>query len=229
MTRLSIALLCAACLPAAFAANPAPAAAPAEAPKPPPQWARTVPVSVLVGADVVAGVSGFVAPASLVLAVTEPAKLPAGLITGSEGRECVFEAEGFANLASERVRMTVKLLRCFDADGREVLTRPVRGFAVDADARAGIKGPLVWAQAARDLLLMGVGTQARQNFLVRTAKSALGKASLGLTDSLMESDDDKRPRPEADAVRELRSSETLMPTIAIEPGKTFGVVLHGTP
>ncbi|MDN3578639.1 hypothetical protein QWZ03_17870 [Chitinimonas viridis] len=198
-----------------------PAAAPVQLP---PAWARGVPVSTLIGADVAAGLSGQATPAQFILKVTDLARLPQPVQGASE---CVFEAEGWANLSSERITVQPRLLRCFDGQGREIASRPVRGFAADKDARNGIKAPLLWGQAAKDLLLMGVGAQAKQNFLQRAAKSALGRASLGLTDDLMGGD--KAPRVEGDAVREVRSSETLLPMLALEPGREFNIVLGGTP
>jgi len=202
---------------AAEPATPAPPAAP------PPIWQKAVPVTVAIGADVASGVDGAVLPTPLILRIADLSRLPR-----LEGKfsECVFEADAWSNLAAERVNVNPRVLRCFDAEGKETLTRPVRGFAVDKDARAGLKSPVVWTQAARELLLAGVGTQAKQNFLMRTARSALGKASLGLTDNFLDDSDDKKP-VDADAIRQIRSADTLLPTLGVEPGREFSIVLSG--
>ncbi|QDQ26791.1 hypothetical protein FNU76_10680 [Chitinimonas arctica] len=204
------------CSAMAMAADPAPAA-----PKPaPPQWNRAVSVSVLIGADVPTGADARAFPSPLILRLNEPSR--AAVINAAD---CVYEADAWANLSSERVIVTPRLLRCFDASGRELATKAVKGFAVDKDGFGGIKSPIAWGQAAKDLLLMGVGAQVKQNFLVRTAKSALGKASLGLTDNLM--DDNRKAQPDGEAIRQVRSTETLLPTLSLEPGHEFNIVLSG--
>ena len=207
--------LAAACL----AADPPPPAPVA----PPPMWQKAIPVAVTIGADVASGIDGAVLPTPLILRISDLSRLPK---LDAKYTECLFEADAWSNLAAERVNINPRVLRCFDAEGREVLARSVRGFAVDKDARSGLKSPIVWTQTARELLLAGVGAQAKQNFLMRTARSALGKASLGLTDNFLDDQDEKKP-VDADAIRQLRSADTLMPTLGVEPGREFGIVLSG--
>ena len=96
------------------------------------------------------------------------------------------------------------------------------GFAVDKDARAGIKSSIVWGGVAKELLLLGVG--AKSSGASRFFSSALGRASFGLTDSLTAGDEGKGPG--ADVQRELRSLDTLLPNLALEPGREFDILLQ---
>src|SRR5262249_44753462 len=96
------------------------------------------------------------------------------------------------------------------------------------DSRNGLKSPLAWGPTAKDLLLMGAGAQARSSSgLGRFMSSALGRASFGLTDSLTSGDDDANKGPSPDAVHEVRSMDTLLPTLGVEPGREFAIVLQG--
>jgi hypothetical protein len=208
---------------AAHAADPpaTPASAPA---RPPFSWRQAIPVVALVGADVSTGASAQAGPSQLVLRVTELARLPQWIPGAAE---CVFDTEAWANLSSERVLLRTRMLRCYDALGKEVHVKPVNGFAVDKDGRTGLKSPLAWGPTAKDLLLMGAGAQAKSSSgLSRFMSSALGRASFGLTDSLT-GDDDSNKGPSADAVHELRSMDTLLPTLGVEPGREFLIVLQG--
>lgn len=210
----------------AHAADPPVAAASAPARPVPPPWRQAIPVVTLIGADVQTGATALAVPAHLVLRVAELGRLPQWVPGAAE---CVFDADAWANLSSERVQLRLRALRCFDALGKEVVSRSVNGFAVDKDSRAGIKSPVAWSPTAKDLLLLGVGAQARSSGgLGGFMSSALGRASFGLTDSLLREDDSNKG-PSADAVRELRSMDTLLPTLGLEPGREFAVVLQEAP
>lgn len=216
-------LVCCLCLAGlVHAADPPAGAASAPAKPPPPPWRQAIPVVTVVGADVPSGANAQVVPAHLILRVAELARLPQWVPGAAE---CVFDAEAWANLSSERVLVRARTLRCFDALNKEILSRPVNGFAVDKDSRAGIKSPPAWGLTAKDLLLLGAGAQAKSSGVSRFMSSALGRASFGLTDSLT-SDDDTVKGPSPEAVREVRSMDTLMPTLGMEPGREFLVVLQ---
>ncbi|WP_269531541.1 hypothetical protein [Chitinimonas sp. BJYL2] len=192
---------------------------------PPPQWQHAIPVSVIVGADVASGLNAQAFPDSLLLEVKQLGKLrPA--VTGAA--QCVVDAEAWASLASERISVKPRRVRCFDSNGQELASRAVAGYAVDSDARTGVRGKLIWSATAKELLLLGVGAQAKQNFLVRTFKSALGRASMGLTDNLADDMGEKKLNVSGDAVREVRNIETLLPAIQIEAGQEFNLILHSS-
>lgn len=199
-----------------------PATTPAPAPALPPQWDRALPVTVVVGADVAVGVDSQFAPSPLLLRVDDPKRLRDA---GSKAAECVIDAEASGNLASERVIVRLAALRCFDADGSQIVAKPIRGYAVDKDARAGVKATVGWSQPAKDLVMLGVGTQAKQNFLAKGIGSALSKATLGLGDSLFREED--KPGISGDVIRELRTADTLLPVLMVEPSRMFRLVVLG--
>lgn len=189
----------------------------------PPRWRHAIPVTVLIGADVAPSFEGQLPLSSVILRVHEPSSLPLPVQGASE---CVVEASATANLASERIIIRPRLQRCFDSQGNEFPAKIVSGFAVERDARAGIKGPMVWSPEAKELLLLGVGTQARQGFFSRLMSRTLGQASLGLTDEYFGQDNGKAA-PSVDAMREIRGLEALLPTLTLEPGRQFDLVLYG--
>jgi hypothetical protein len=204
---------------------PAPAAA-ASAPKPnPPRWPHAIHVHVIIGADVASAMDGQFASTSVILRIPELSQLPSVPLGAAE---CVFDAAAWSNLASERVTVRPHTLRCFDAQGREFPSRTVTGFAVDKDSLFGIKSPQLWSPAAKELLYMGAGAQAKQSFVTRRLSSALGVASMGLSDEFLTNDEPKQATATPDSVREVRSMDALLPTLTLEPGREFEIVLQGT-
>ncbi len=194
-----------------------PPAARKVAPQP---FSRGIAVVVAVGADVLPGSEPQLPPANLILRVVDPARLGAN---AAGAAECVFEAHAWATLSSERVMVRPRRLQCYDAQGRELAGKAVAGFGVDKDARAGIKGSIVWGALAKELMLLGVGSKS--SGASRFFSSALSRASFGLTDSVTSAEEGKGPNPEV--VRDLRSLDTLLPNLALEPGREFDVVLFG--
>ncbi|WP_374350165.1 hypothetical protein [Chitinimonas sp.] len=199
-----------------------PAATPAALPPPPPQWERAIPARVLIGAEVGVGVDAVLTQAPLLLRIEEPRRLRDA---GSKASECVVDAEAHGNLAAERVLVRLSGIRCFDGEGEPVLNKRIHGYVVDVDGRSGCKGALMWSQPAKDLVMLGAGAQSRQNFLVRGAQTAVSRATLGIGDSLFGRDDDKAPLP--DTIRELRSTDTLLPVLTLEAGRQLRLVILG--
>lgn len=194
---------------------------------PPPRWRQGTPVTVLIGADVSTGLEGQLTATNLILRITDLSRAPMFIIGSAE---CVIDATAWSNLAAERVMIRPRLLRCFDAQGKELPSRNIGGFAVDKDARIGIKSPLLWSATAKELLLVGVGAPPKPGFLKRTVSNALTTATLGLSDELLKRDDDpKGPAVNPDAMREVRGMESVLPTLTLEPGRDFDVVLNGPP
>jgi len=218
--RLALALLCLASSLAAAQEATAPA-------KPlPPRWRQTTAVTTVIGADVPPNLDGQL-PLTRVILRVHDLNVLAALVQGAT--ECVIEADTTANLSSERIMVTPRLQRCFDAQGKEFPSRSVSGFAVDKDARTGIKAKMNWSPEAKELLLLGVGsTQGQSGYFSRLMSRSLSSASLGLSDEYF-SKDDKKPGPSPDAVRELHGIEALLPTLLLEPGRQFDLVLSVRP
>lgn len=214
--RLAPALLCLASSLAAAQEATAPA-------KPlPPRWRQTTAVTVVIGADVPPNFEGQLPLTRIILRVHELNVL-ATLVQGAT--ECVIEADTTANLSSERIMVTPRLQRCFDSQGRELLpSKNMSGFAVDRDARTGIKAKMNWSPEAKELLLLGVGTQGQPGYFSRLMSRSLSSASMGLSDEYFNKDD-KKPAPSPDAVREIHGIEALLPTLLLEPGRQFDLVL----
>ena len=171
--RLAPALLCLASSLAVAQEAPAPAK------PPPPRWRHATAVTVVIGADVAPSFEGQLPVGRLILRVHD---LGALALPVQGASECVIEAEATANLSSERVLIRPRLQRCFDAQGKEFPSRNVSGFAVDKDAHTGIKGTMTWSANAKELLLLGVGSQARPGYFSRLMTRTLSPMTLGLSD-----------------------------------------------
>ncbi|MBV8467615.1 MAG: hypothetical protein JO218_16875 [Burkholderiales bacterium] len=209
-------------LTAAYAADPA-ATTPTPPPPPPAQWSHAIPATVVIGSDVGVGATVEAYPTPLLLKLDDAHRLHD---VGSKSAECVIDAEAAGNLASERVNIRLVGIRCFDADGAPTINKPLRGYVVDKDARTGIKGNVYWSQSAKDLVMLGVGTQTRQSMLMKSAQSALNHATWGIGEGLISKDDEKNGPPQ-DAIHELRSADTLMPVLTLEPGRALNLVILG--
>ena len=202
----------------AYAADP-PAAQPA--PPPPPQWEHAIPVTVLIGGDVSVGVETQLSPAPLLFKLDDPKRLHDA---GSKAVECVVDAEASGNLAAERLSIRLLTIRCFDAEGGVTFNKAIHGYVEDIDARAGAKGNTAWSQAAKELTMLGVGTQSRQNYIVRGAQNALNRVTFGIGEGLFSKDEEKNgPPPET--IRDLRSADTLLPVLTLEPGRKLRIVI----
>ncbi|HCY17091.1 MAG: hypothetical protein A2Z93_00520 [Curvibacter sp. GWA2_64_110] len=217
--RLAPALLCLASSLAVAQEAPAPAK------PPPPRWRHATAVTVVIGADVAPSFEGQLPVGRLILRVHD---LGALALPVQGASECVIEAEATANLSSERVLIRPRLQRCFDAQGKEFPSRNVSGFAVDKDAHTGIKGTMTWSANAKELLLLGVGSQARPGYFSRLMTRTLSPMTLGLSDEYLNKDESK-PGPDPDTAREIRGVEALLPTLTLEPGRQFDLVLSSRP
>ncbi|MFC4159724.1 hypothetical protein [Chitinimonas lacunae] len=193
---------------------------PSAPPTPPPQrWQRAIPVSVVVGADVGIGAEARLFPSTVLLRVKEPGRMGD---VGRNASDCIVEASGYGHLSAERVNLSLRMLRCYDDRGVEVTTRAIHGYAVDSDVKAGIRGVVNWSQSAKDLLMIGVGTREKENFLARATRQALSRATQGLADSLLKRDENQA---DPNLVEEVRNAETLMPVLSLEQGREFDIVL----
>lgn len=189
---------------------------------PPPRWRQAKPATVVVGADVAPSFDGQLPAANIILRMQHVGDLPWPEPGASE---CVIEATTTANLASERIIILPRLQRCFDAQGKDLPAKPVNGFAVDKDARVGLKGPIAWSNSAKELLLLGAGSQVRPGYFSRLMSRTLSQASLGLSDEYFNKEDGK-PSTDVDTAREIRGLETLLPTLTLEPGRQIDLVLR---
>jgi hypothetical protein len=200
--------------------TPAPAGKPAT-----PRWRHAIAVQVLIGADVSSGMDQLEGFTRLLLKVTDISKLPEPVPGATE---CYFHATAWSHLASERISIRTQRLQCYDAQDKEIPGKAAPGYAVDKDARYGIKSSLQWSTAAKELLYMGVGTQAKQNVLVRMLSSTINTASMGLSNEILSDNEVKQAPATTEAVRETRNIESLLPTLTLEPGREFDIVLQST-
>jgi conjugal transfer pilus assembly protein TraB len=83
---------------------------------------------------------------------------------------CFVLAEGYGNLASERVELRLLSLSCIDKKGNSVIDQNVKGYVVDEDGKVGLSGHLVakfGSMVARSMLagfIGGIGSGVQQGF-----------------------------------------------------------------
>lgn len=94
--------------------------------------------------------SGVVAPTSdisnkkpipMIIRIKDLAVLPNEYKEDLKG--CFVIAEGQADLSQERVEARLVTLSCISKDGRSLIDQKVKGWVVDADGRAGMRGLVV--------------------------------------------------------------------------------------
>ncbi|AEA33609.1 TraB/VirB10 family protein [Hippea maritima] len=119
-------------------------------------------------------------PVPVLLRVRAPAILPNRVRANLKG--CFIIAEGFGNLASERVMLRLVSLSCIAKSGQAVIDQPVKGFVVGSDGKIGLRGRVVskmgsvLARAALAGFLTGFGN-AVQTSAASTYTSTLGTSS----------------------------------------------------
>jgi len=123
--------------------------------------------TLLSGLDAPTTTSGKNNPVPVLLRIKDLAVLPNRVKANLKG--CFVLAEGRGNLASERVDVRLLTLSCVSKHGEAVIDQPIKGYVVDEDGKAGLRG-LVSAKfgalLARSLLagfIGGVGEAVRSS------------------------------------------------------------------
>lgn len=78
-------------------------------------------------------------PVPVLLRVKMPAVLPND-IKASLTRGCFVIADGKGNLGTERAELTLVSMSCMDRKGNAVIDQKIKGWIVDEDGRAGLRG-----------------------------------------------------------------------------------------
>lgn len=116
-------------------------------------------------------------PVPVILRVKTPAVLPNEVKADLKG--CFVIAEGYGDLADERVHLRLVSLSCLAKNGEAVIDQKVKGFVVDRDGKVGLKGRVVskmgsiLARAFLAGFFEGLGEAVRTS-AVTTSVSALG-------------------------------------------------------
>jgi conjugal transfer pilus assembly protein TraB len=117
--------------------------------------------TLLSGLDAPTTTTGNSDPVPVLLRIKELAILPNKVRGDLKG--CFVLAEGKGNLASERVEVRLVTLSCVSKKGQSVIDQTVKGYVVDEDGKAGLRGIVsakMGAMLARSALagfLGGVG------------------------------------------------------------------------
>jgi len=94
--------------------------------------------TLLSGLDAPTTTSGKNNPVPVLLRIKDLAVLPNRVKANLKG--CFVLAEGRGNLASERVDVRLLTLSCVSKDGEAVIDQAVKGYVVDEDGKAGLRG-----------------------------------------------------------------------------------------
>jgi len=123
--------------------------------------------TLLSGLDAPTTTSGKNNPVPVLLRIKDLAVLPNKVKANLKG--CFVLAEGRGNLASERVEVRLLTLSCVSKNGEAVIDQAVKGYVVDEDGKAGLRGEVsakMGAMLARSALagfLGGVGNAVRSS------------------------------------------------------------------
>lgn len=136
-------------------------------------------VALLSGLDAPTGGQAQNNPHPLILRVLDHAQLPNRF--RARMKDCVFTANGFGDISSERAYIRLDRLSCIDENGG-VVDEPVKGYIAGEDGKTGMRGRLVskQGQALANAFLAGIGSglgQAFQQSATTTSTSALGSTS----------------------------------------------------
>ena len=133
--------------------------------------------TLLSGLDAPTTTTGNSDPVPVLLRIKELAILPNKVRGDLKG--CFVLAEGKGNLASERVEVRLVTLSCVSKKGQSVIDQAVKGYVVDEDGKAGLRGIVsakMGAMLARSALagfLGGVG-EAVQSSSMDFQTTAMG-------------------------------------------------------
>jgi len=114
--------------------------------------------TLLSGLDAPTTTTGNSDPVPVLLRIKELAILPNKVRGDLKG--CFVLAEGKGNLASERVEVRLVTLSCVSKKGQSVIDQTVKGYVVDEDGKAGLRGIVsakMGAMLARSALAGFVG------------------------------------------------------------------------
>lgn len=105
-----------------------------------------IPPGTFTEASLLSGVVASTAQASdnqvpMIIRVNDLAILPNEFRQDIKG--CFFVANGEGNLAQERVMTRLVTLSCISKDGHSVIDEKVKGWVIDSDGRAGMRGKVV--------------------------------------------------------------------------------------
>ena len=94
--------------------------------------------TLLSGLDAPTSTSGKNEPVPVLLRIRDLAVLPNRVKANLKG--CFALGEGRGNLASERVDVRLLTLSCVSRNGESVIDQAVKGYVVDGDGKAGLRG-----------------------------------------------------------------------------------------
>ncbi|MBW2097163.1 MAG: TraB/VirB10 family protein, partial [Deltaproteobacteria bacterium] len=94
--------------------------------------------TLLSGLDAPTTTAGKSNPVPVLLRIKDLAILPNKVKANLKG--CFVLAEGKGNLASERVDVRLLTLSCVSKKGQSVIDQKVKGYVVDEDGKAGLRG-----------------------------------------------------------------------------------------
>ena len=133
--------------------------------------------TLLSGLDAVTTSSGAKNPVPVLLRIRDLAVLPNRVKANLKG--CFVLGEGKGNLATERVDVRLLTLSCLSKGGKAVIDQKIKGYVVDEDGKAGLRGVVtakmgaMLARAALAGFLGGVG-EGVQSSALNTQVTALG-------------------------------------------------------
>ena len=133
--------------------------------------------TLLSGLDAVTTSRGSKNPVPVLLRIKDLAVLPNRVKANLKG--CFVLGEGKGNLATERVDVRLLTLSCLSKGGKAVIDQKIKGYVVDEDGKAGLRGVVttkmgaMLARAALAGFLGGVG-DAVQSSAMNTQVTALG-------------------------------------------------------
>lgn len=138
--------------------------------------------TLLSGLDAPTSSAGQGHPVPVLLRVKMPAVLPND-VKAALTRGCFVLASGKGNLATERAELLAVSISCMDRKGNAVIDQKIKGWLVDEDGRAGLKGiptAKFGSMIARSMLagfLGGVGkafeAQAKSNNTLAVTSTGL--------------------------------------------------------
>jgi len=133
--------------------------------------------TLLSGLDAVTTSRGSKNPVPVLLRIKDLAVLPNRVKANLKG--CFVLGEGKGNLATERVDVRLVTLSCLSKKGKAVIDQPIKGYVVDEDGKAGLRGIVaakmgaMLARAALAGFLGGVGEGVKAS-ATTTQTTALG-------------------------------------------------------
>ena len=190
--------------------------------------------TLLSGLDAPTTTAGKSDPVPVLLRIKELAILPNKVRGDLKG--CFVLAEGKGNLASERVEVRLVTLSCVSKKGQSVIDQPVKGYIVDEDGKAGLRGIVsakMGAMLARSALAGFLGGMGEA---VKTSSMDFQTSALGTQTQLWSDTDTKNivkgglgggVSKSADQLEKfyLQLAEQTLPIIQVGATKTVTVVI----